>query len=281
MKKLIVILIIFVAVLPSMPTGASQLLNISTRAAVLPGEFVLIGGFIVTGSEPKKVILRALGPSLPTGDFSPLLPDPILELHQNDGTIVTNDDWRETQEGEILDTGIPPPDEVESAIVATLPPGEHTVILRGKGEDQGIALVEIYDLDQAVDSLLANISSRGLVLGGPNVMIAGVIVGPDGSSPATVVFRGLGPSLSDAGIQMPLPNPSLSVFNEDGAVIGTNEDWMDDPNAAEIAALGLGPSNNLEAAFEATLAPGEYTAILNNVTTLETGVGLVEAYHIE
>jgi hypothetical protein len=281
MKKRIVTLLIFLIALPCLRTTAAQLLNISTRAVVLPGEFVLIGGFIITGSEPKEVILRALGPSLPVGDFAPHLSDPVLELHMNDGTVVTNDDWRDTQEGEILDTGIPPPEELESAMVVTLPPGAHTAVLRGKGEDEGIALVEVYDLNQAADSLLANISSRGLVLGGANVMIAGVIVGPDGSGAATVVFRGLGPSLSDFGIQMPLSNPTLTVFNKDGVVLGMNDDWMDGPNATEIAALGLAPQSALEAAFQASFIPGEYTAILSNSNSVDGGVGLVEAYGID
>ena len=160
---------------------------------------MLIGGFIVTGSDPKKVVIRAIGPSLPVPDA---LADPIIELHKPDATVVTNDNWRDMQEQEIIDTTIPPTNNLESAIVATLDPGPYTAIVSGKNNGTGIGLVEVYDLDQAANSQLANISTRGFVDMGDNVMIGGFIVG-DGVS-TTVVVRAIGPSLAGAGVANPL-----------------------------------------------------------------------------
>ena len=155
-----------------------QLLNISTRMRVLTGDSALIGGFIVTGSESKKVIIRGMGPSLGGEGVPDPLQDPMLELHQQGGAIVVNDNWKEAQQSEIEASGIPPGDDREAAIVATLPPGNHTAILTGKGGAIGGGLVEVYDLSQPADAKLANISSRGFVDTGDNAMIAGFIAGP-------------------------------------------------------------------------------------------------------
>lgn len=263
---------------------ASQFQNTSTRAAVLTDDSVLICGFIISGTEPKKVMLRALGLSLPFTDSVPPLADPILQLHEPDGTVITNDNWRDTQGQEVMNTGIPPMNDLDSAIVVTLPPGAYTAIVRGKGNTIGTALVEVYDLDEAANSELANISARGYVGAEDNVMIAGIIVGPDGSGESTVVVRGIGPSL---GVFTPpasaLPNPLIELYDSDGDIIALNDNWMDDPHAAEIAAAGLAPDSNLEAALQATLAPGAYTAILRG-TGIEvdlTGIGLIESYNIK
>ena len=263
---------------------ASQFQNISTRAAVFTDDSVLIGGFIVNGTEPKKVMLRALGLSLPFTDSVPPLADPVLQLHEPDGTVITNDNWRDTQQQEVIDTGIPPMNDLDSAIVVTLPPGAYTAIVRGKGNAIGTALVEVYDLDEAANSELANISARGYVGVENNVMIAGIIVGPDGSGQSTVVVRGIGPSL---GVFTPpataLLNPLIELYDSDGKIIARNDNWMDDPHAAEIAAAGLAPQSNLEAALQATLGPGTYTAILRG-TGIEvdlTGTGLIESYNIK
>ena len=177
------------------PTGIA-LLNISTRLNVGVGDNVLIGGFIVVGTDPKRVLLRAIGPSLADFGILNALADPIIELHKPDATVVINDNWRDTQEQEIMDTSIPPNDDLESAIVDTLVPGLYTAIVRGKNDGTGVGLVEVYDLDEAADSELGNISTRGFVDIDENVMIGGFIVG-DGTS-TTVVVRAIGPSLGRA-----------------------------------------------------------------------------------
>ncbi len=171
------------------PAASAQPLNISTRGEIGTGDNVLIGGFIITGNDPKNVILRAIGPSL---SLDGVLADPVLELHEPDGTVITNDNWRDSQEQEITDTGLEPADDLESAIVATLAPGAYTAIVSGQGGGTGVGLVEAYDLDALADSQLANISTRGSVGTDDNVMIGGFILGgPTGDT--SVVVRGLGP----------------------------------------------------------------------------------------
>ncbi len=200
---------------PELPTLSPffRLLNISTRDDVETGEKALIGGFITTGAAPKKVLLRALGPSLASMNVSGPLADPLLELHEPDGTVITNDNWKDTQEEEIIDTGIPPTDDRESAIVATLNSGAYTAVVRGAGDTSGVALVEIYDLDaQPAASQVANISSRGFVQTGDNVMIGGFIVGPSYFVGAPVVVRALGPSLADSGVMDALQDPTLELY---------------------------------------------------------------------
>jgi subtilisin-like proprotein convertase family protein len=254
------------------------LANISTRMRVETGDNVLIGGFIVTGTQPKKVIVRAIGPSLP---LAGKLPDPTLELRDANGALLRfNDDWRvgsqgfPSQETEILATGLAPSDNGESAIVATLPANGagYTAIVRGFNDATGIGLVEAYDLDRTVDSKLANISSRGLVQTGDNVMIAGTIV--QGGLPQTVIVRALGPSLPLAGA---LADPALELHDGNGALIAANDDWQDD-QAADITAT-IPPSNDRESAIVATLPAvgAAYTAIVRGVNGT-TGVAVVEIY---
>ena len=165
----------------------SRFLNISTRLKVQTGDNVLIGGFIITGNDPKQVIVRAIGPSLGGQGVTGPLGDPLLELHLPDGTVITNDDWRDDREDEIIATGIPPTNNKESAIVASLQPGAYTAIVRGANGGSGVGLVEAYDLSANSDSKLANISTRGFVETGDNVMIGGIIVGPD-EAPLTRFF---------------------------------------------------------------------------------------------
>ncbi|MDQ3198059.1 MAG: delta-60 repeat domain-containing protein [Verrucomicrobiota bacterium] len=259
-------------------TATSRLLNIATRLNVLTGGNVLIGGFIITGDDPKKVIVRAIGPSLALGGSDGVLADPVLELHQPDGTVVTNDNWRDMQEQEIIDSTIPPANELESAIVATLEPGAYTAIVLGQNGGTGLALVETYDLDQGAASQLANISTRGFVDTGNNVMIGGFILGGGDESARTVVVRGIGPSLADVGVTNPLQDPMLELYNGDGDLIVSNDDWKDSQQSA-IEDAGLAPGDERESAIEATLAAGSYTAILRGKNNT-TGVGLVEAYNL-
>ena len=263
---------------PTIPP-TSQALNLSTRLHVLTGDQVGIGGFIISGSVPKHVIVRAIGPSLTRFGIPNPLPDPILELHgPGSFQTITNDNWRDTQETQIKASGIPPTNDLESAIDITLPPGSYTGIIQGKGGSTGIGLIEVYDLDTAAVSKLGNISTRGFVGSTPgDSVIAGFILGNSNNSDH-IVIRGLGPSLAALGVPNTLQNPTLELHNGDGALLFTNNDWQDNPtNAADVAAAGLAPSDTREAAIAVTLPPGSYTAILaGHLNT--TGNGLVEIY---
>jgi uncharacterized delta-60 repeat protein len=247
--------------------------NISTRLRVETGDNVLIGGFIITGTQPKKIIVRAIGPSL-SSFFPGVLGDPVLELRDSSGALLaTNDNWRSDQQAEILATGIPPADDLESAIVATLPANNaaYTAIVRGVNNATGIGVVEAYDLDHTVDSKLGNISTRGLVQTGDNVMIGGLIV--LGQNPLRVIVRAIGPSLPVPGA---LGDPILELHDGNGALIAANDSWRSDQEA-EIIATGIPPSSDLEAAIVRSFAPGNYTAIVRGVNNT-TGVAVVEAY---
>ena len=246
---------------------APKALNISTRMRVESGDNVLIAGFIVTGSQPKKVIIRGLGPSLPVAGA---LADPILEL---DGGAVTNDSWRSTQESEIIATTIPPSSDLEAAIVATLAPGGHTAILRGKNNGTGVGLVEVYDLEPNAPAQLANISTRGLVQTGDDVMIGGFIVG--GTYPAKVIVRAIGPSLSQQGVSGALQDTTLELVDSQGNIL-SNDDWRS-TQESEIIATTVPPTNEKEAAIVATLVPGNYTAIVRGKNGT-TGIALVEGF---
>ena len=254
-------------------------LNISTRLNVQTGDNALIGGFIITGTDPKEVIVRGIGPSLGVVGVLDFLADPVLELHKSDGTVVTNDNWKDTQQTEITATGFAPGSDLESAILATLDPGIYTAILRGKNDGTGVGLVEAYDLDQAADSTLANISTRGLVETGDNVMIGGFILGGGGGGASTVVVRAIGPSLSGLGVANALQDPNLELHDSEGLMIAANDNWMDGPDQQTISDDGLAPADNAESALLATLAPGAYTAIVSGVGDT-TGVGLVEVYNL-
>jgi hypothetical protein len=247
---------------------------------VQTGDNVGIGGFIITGSGPKHVLLRAIGPSLIGSGISNVLADPVLELHGPGGFVtVTNDNWRDdpVQEALIIASGIPPTNDLESAIDATLVPGNYTAIVRGKNNTSGVGLVEVYDLDQAVPAKLANISTRALVSTGDNIVIAGFILGSH-SGADRIVVRGIGPSLTALGVPNALANPVLELRDRNGTLIVANNDWQDNPTqAAEIMAAGLAPINNLESAIAVTLPPALYTALLAGQNN-GTGLGLVEVY---
>ena len=252
-------------------------LNISTRLKVLTGENVLIAGFILVGSEPKKVIIRGIGPSLSAVGISEPLVDPVLELHDDKQNVIAqNDDWKE-HEAEVNATGIPPKEDREASIVTVLSPGSYTVIERGKSEGTGVGVVEVYDLQQATQSSLANISTRGFVDAGSNVMICGFIIGPGNG--ARVLLRGLGPSLAGVGVSGAVGDPNLELRDQNGALIRANDNWKS-TQASEIQTAGLAPSNDLDAALVATLAPGNYTAILAG-TSGGKGVGLIELYNLQ
>ena len=243
------------------------------------GDNVLIGGFIITGNAPKRVIVRGIGPSLPV-EIAGRLADPVLELHGPNGALITsNDSWKGTQQIEIQNSGLAPSNDLESAIVATLAPGGYTAILRGKNGTTGVALVEMYDLDVASDSKLANISSRGFVETGDNVMIAGFIFG-NGTNGEKVIIRAIGPTLAASGVANVLADPTLDLHDSNGTLMMSDDNWRDDANQeAEILATGLAPSNDLESAIVTTLPPGPYTAIVAGKNG-GTGVALAEVYHL-
>jgi hypothetical protein len=262
------------------PTPPSQAINLSTRMKVLIGDNVGIGGFIITGTVPKPVLLRAIGPSLAGFGVPDALADPVLELHGPAGfTTITNDNWRDdpAQEALIIATGVPPSNELESAIVATLAPGNYTGIVSGRKNTTGVALIEVYDLTPSVLEKLGNISTRAFVDVGNNVVIAGFILG-NNTGNDSIIVRGIGPSLTAVGVPNALANPTLELHNNNGALLASNDNWQDDPaQAAILNAAGLSLGNKLESGIAATLAPGLYTAILAGQGN-GTGVGLVEVY---
>ncbi len=249
--------------------------NISTRLRVETGDHVLIGGFIVTGTQPKKVIVRALGPSLP---LTGTLANPTVELFGPSGSITSNDDWMDAaNKQEIIDTGLAPGNDRESAIVATLPSNStaYTAIVRGVNETSGVGLVEVYDLDAGTDSQLANISTRGFVQTGDNVMIGGFIV--LGTDPEEVIVRAIGPSLTALGVAGALADPTLELIDGNGGLVMANDNWRDNQET-EISATGLAPTDDAEAAIVQTLPAGAaYTAIVRG-TSATTGIALVEVY---
>jgi subtilisin-like proprotein convertase family protein len=268
----------------------SKAINLSTRMRVQTGDRVGIGGFIITGSSPKDVIIRAIGPTLARNDILDFLADPVLELHGPSGfTTIINNNWRDTQEDEIEATGIPPTNDLESAIVVTLDPGSYTAIVRGNGNTSGVALVEVYDLNQGADAKLGNLSTRAFVSTGDNIVIAGFLLsdnfginGLGGPNDDRVIVRGLGPSLAPAifPASAVLADPTLELRDANGTLIVSNNDWQDNAvQAAEITAAGLAPANSLEAAIAATLPPGLYTALLAGRNN-GTGIGIVEIYDL-
>ncbi|MGI8889431.1 MAG: hypothetical protein ACR2G0_01425 [Chthoniobacterales bacterium] len=258
----------------------TTLANISTRLLVGTDSNVGIGGFIVTGTQPKKIIVRAIGPSIP---LSGTLADPMLVLYGPGGVqMASNDNWRSSQRREIMATGLAPSVNMESALIATLPASPngvaYTAVVSGSHGGTGIGAVEIYDLDPGVDSKLANISTRGQVQTGDNVLIGGLIV--RGTDTQKVIVRALGPSLGQAGVAGALPDPTLELYDGNGARLATNDNWRD-TQQAEIAATGLEPSDRVEAAIVATLPASSsgvrYTAIVRGANG-SSGIALVEAY---
>jgi len=268
---------------------SSQLLNISTRMRVDSGEKVLIAGFIITGTAPKKVIIRGIGPSL--SGVGTVLPDPVLELHQGNSTLAVNDNWKVRQDGssqqaEVEASGLAPRNDLESAIVMTLNPGSYTAILSGKNGATGIGVVEVFDLAQAANSQLSNISSRGFVDINNDVMIGGFIIGAQTADGiATVLVRALGPSLTGSGVQGVLSDPTLELHDSNGVTLATNDNWKVNDQTQQsqesaIRATAITPSNDLESAILATLPQGAYTAVVRGKNN-STGVGLVEVYNLK
>jgi hypothetical protein len=268
---------------PTPSATPAQALNISTRLRVDIGDKVMIGGFIVTGNASKPVVLRGLGPSLAASGIpaTAVLADPVLELRGATGSLIMkNDNWKDDQRSLIEGTTFQPTDDHESVIVATLPVDAYTAILSGKNQTTGIGLVEIYDNDQTVDSTLANISTRGFVQTGDNVMIGGFTLGGNPAS-TRIAVRGVGPSLTGFGLSNVLADPTLELHNANGTVMISNDDWTDDAtSAALLTANGLGLTDPKESGIFTTLPPGPFTAILAGKSG-GTGIGLVEIYNLK
>jgi hypothetical protein len=277
---------------------ASQLTNISTRALVQTGDNVIIGGFIVEGTGPKKLILRAIGPELIPYGVPNVLENPTLELHDSTGALIaSNDNWQHTIIGgiitadqvvEIQNSGHAPTIATESAIIANLPPGNYTAIVRGVNNTMGVALVEAYDLSETIPSpsILSNISTRGFVQTNDEVMIGGFIV--QGAVAKRVIIRAIGPELIPYGIVNGLPDPTLELHDATGALIASNDDWQHTikggiitaDQVAAIRASGFAPTVPTESAIIANLPAGNYTAIVRG-KNIVVGVALVEVYDLD
>jgi hypothetical protein len=278
------------------PIPLSHLRNISTRAFVQTGDNVLIGGFIIQGNGTKRVIIRAIGPELTQYGIPNALFNPTLELHDGTGALIaSNDNWTHTiiggiitsnQVRDIMNSGYAPSDGRESAMIADLPPGNYTAILRGVDNMTGVALVEVYDLSPGIDSILANISSRSFVLGGDNVMIGGFIV--QGTQSKKVIIRAIGPELTQYGVSNALGDPTLELHDRTGALIASNDDWqhtiiggiITKDQVMDIQNSGHAPTAASESAIIATLPPGNYTAIVRG-KNIAVGVALVDVYDLD
>jgi uncharacterized protein GlcG (DUF336 family) len=264
---------------PPFVAAAEKLANIATRVNVGTGDNQLIGGFIVTGNQPKKVIIRAIGPSLNQFGIGAALADPTLELHDQTGALfAANDNWGDSQQAEIEATGLAPANELESAIIRTLAPGSYTGVVAGRDGATGTAVVEAYDLSQTSNSTLANISTRGAISPGSDVMIGGFIIFGNGGN-TRVLVRSVGPSLAASGITNAMPDPTLELRDVNGTLIVENDNWRDGPEL-EIAETTLAPTHDLESAIVTTLPSGPYTAVIRERTG-QSGIGLVEVYNLQ
>jgi len=264
------------------PAVGPRVTNLSTRGPVLTGDNVLINGFIIKGTDPKTVVLRALGPSLTAFGVPSALPDPVLNVFNSSGTLIaTNDDWQTDPGAQFIEqNGLAPSDPVESATLqANLAPGAYTMVVTGKNGTQGNGLAEVYEIfGPGLNSKLRNVSGRAFVGTGNNVLISGFIVGEVGSG--TVVVRALGPSLASFGVTQPLSDTVLTIVDSNGAVIATNNNWQDGYSAVDIQRRGLAPPSTLESAIMLHLPPGSYTAIVTGAGGV-TGNALVEVYDLD
>jgi hypothetical protein len=259
---------------PPAPVPPKTLLNVATRLRAQTGDNALIGGFILTGSQTKRLAIRAIGPSLPVPGK---LDDPVLQLFESSGALIAeNNNWN-AHRADVLATGIPPADEHEAVVAVDLAPGSYTAIVRGLSDSTGIGVVEVYDLSPSSASELTNISTRGKVEAGDNVMIGGFILG--GDQPTTVVVRAIGPSLENYGVDQALVDPMLEVYDANAALLAQDDDWRMYQEQSLIDS-GLAPTDDRESAMILYLPPGAYTAIVRGKDNT-TGVGLVEVYNVE
>jgi hypothetical protein len=260
-----------------------RLANIATRVNVQGGQNDGIAGFIKRNAATKRVMVRALGPSIGLGGT---LADPVLRVFDPSGTqIATNDDWRSTQQAEISASGLAPTNDKEAAVIINLAGAtantNYTAILSGKNGGAGIGLIEVYDLDAESFADLGNVSTRGFVGSGAGVLIGGFVVQDDSftGQPQNILVRGVGPSLLAAGVSNPLADPVIDLHDSQGTTLASNNDWGSSPDAAALTTSGLAPTNPKESAILKTLAPGAYTVVLSGVNN-GTGVGNVQVYNL-
>ena len=266
------------------PVGSpspATLLNIAARLRVQQGDNALFGGFIITGNGPRRLVFRGIGPSL-TSNGNPVperLNDPTIELRDSSGARLTeNDNWKDSpSRAEVQSAGFAPSDDRESAMVWVVNPGAYTAIVRGKNES-GIGLIEIYDRSAGKNSELANISARGFIETGDNVLIGGFIVSNDVLG-TRILLRAIGPSLKP-DIPNALDDPTLQLVNANGAAMQSNDNWKNSPDRAEIEATGAAPKHDLESAAILTVPPAQYTAIVRGKNNT-TGIGVVEVYNVK
>jgi len=251
--------------------------NISTRGSVGTGQNVLIAGFIISGGQPKKIVVRALGPSLTSLGVTGALADPTVAIYNSSNTLVaSNDNWKDTQQTELTASGYAPPNDLDSAIIATLSPGSYTAVVSGKNNGTGVGLVDLYEIDKSA-SIFKNLSARGFVGTNDNVLIGGLVIGP--GEPPVVVLRAIGPSLAAAGITQPLQDPTLELHDANGALISFDDNWKDHTPTGIKATL-LAPTDDREPAIVASLATGNYTAVVRGKNGT-SGVALIEAYRLQ
>jgi hypothetical protein len=265
---------------PPPPSNPPRLLNISTRMQVLTGQDVMIGGFVISGSSNKTVAIVATGPSLASFGITNYLVNPTLRLvrSHDDLELTTNDDWQQHPNASLLQlAGYAPSNALEAGMLVTLQPGAYTAMVQGAGGGKGVSVVAVYEVDAETTPLI-NISTRGRVGTGSDVMIGGFII--TGSGPQTVAIVATGPSLAPFGIVNPLANPTITlVRSSDQAVIDSNDDWGTHANASLLQSAGFAPSNSLEAGIYTTLPPGAYTAIVQGVGG-GTGVAVIGVYKV-
>jgi len=254
---------------------SARLINISTRVSVQTGSNVSIAGFIISGTDPKKVLIRAIGPSLAAFGITNALQDPTLELHNGNSLLISDDNWQSAANSGEIPAMYQPPDARESAILATLQPGSYTAIMAGSNASTGVGLIEVYDFDDSVDSKLSNVSTRGFV-GTDNDVLIGGFIAAGGNGSSEVVIRAMGPSLAQFGIPNFLADPTVAIYNSNGALVSSNDNWKTSQQAA-IQATGLAPASDFESAILLTLPVGNYTAVVRGKNS-STGVALVETY---
>jgi hypothetical protein len=265
---------------PAGTPSVARFSNISTRLRVGTGNNVMIGGFTISGSQSKTVLVRALGPTLASYGVNGVLTDPAVELHDSTGAVIaSNDDWQSGgQAPQISASGYAPANPKEAALIATVPPGAYTAVVHGSGNTSGVALVEVYQLDSNA-SKLSNLSTRGYVGTGDNVLIGGIII--SGTTAKNLIVRAIGPTLAAPPFSLAgtLANPTIELHNASGALLSSNDDWASSTQAGAIAASGYAPQNPAEAAILATLPAGNYTAIVRGLNGT-TGIALMDAYDL-
>ncbi len=260
-----------------------RLVNISTRAAVGTGDRVAIAGFILDGDpgQSRRIILRGLGASLGVNGapFPGHLADPLIELHNASGALIaSNDDWPNApQAAELLRSGFAPGDARQAALAVTLPVGAYSVVLRGANGSSGVGLIEVYDVGAVGGARLLNLSGRGWVGTGDNVLIGGVTVR---SLRQRLLLRAIGPELTVFGVSGALQNPVLELHNANGALIASNDDWQTGIDHAAISTTGLAPRDAREPAILLPPGAGQFTAIVRGASG-STGVALLEMYFLE